>query len=190
MGNIVLRGWLPCTTTWLSADELISPLVCLSCYQQWWNSVSSIETTWLAGVFEMRNCACSCLNMEIILVWFCYSNCVSKCGVSTMAVAVTRADNIVSISYFDFLKIHCLSFLWGLWILLKEFLRKVLRKSKGSEQTDQRRKPPECLSGDFGQHLYVKLQVIKSKMNIKLIILWILLWNRWLWLRLNIPFSC
>ncbi|XP_054271212.1 epoxide hydrolase 4-like [Macrosteles quadrilineatus] len=78
-----------------------------------------------------------------------------------MAVAVTRADNIVSISYFDFLKIHCLSFLWGLWILLKEFLRKVLRKSKDSEQTDQRRKPPECLSGDFGQHLYVKLQYTK-----------------------------
>jgi hypothetical protein len=78
---------------------------------------------------------------------------------SAMAVAVRKSDNIVSISYFDFLKIHCLSFLWGLWILLKELFRKVLRQSTKSETKDHRRKQPECLRGDFGQHLYVKLKV-------------------------------
>lgn len=78
-----------------------------------------------------------------------------------MAVAVNKTDNIVSISYFDFLKIHCLSFLWGLWILLKELFRKVLRQSTASDLKDQRRKQPECLREDFGQHLYVKLQYTK-----------------------------
>lgn len=76
-----------------------------------------------------------------------------------MAVTVSRTNNIVSISSFETLKIHFLSFLWGLWILFKELLKRVIGKNSNSESNDHRRKPPECLSGDFGQHLYVKLKV-------------------------------
>lgn len=78
-----------------------------------------------------------------------------------MAVSVCTPNNIVSISSFETLKIHVLSFLWGLWTLFKEVLKKVIGKSSNSESNDHRRKPPECLSVHFGQHLYVKLKVSK-----------------------------
>lgn len=74
-------------------------------------------------------------------------------------VSSSADPNIVSISHFESLKIHCLSFLWGLWILLKELLKKTLYQSAEADPKEQRRKPPECLFGGFGQHLYVKLQV-------------------------------
>uniref|UniRef100_A0A1B6GC61 AB hydrolase-1 domain-containing protein n=1 Tax=Cuerna arida TaxID=1464854 RepID=A0A1B6GC61_9HEMI len=78
-----------------------------------------------------------------------------------MSSKIINCNNIVSISTFETIKIHCLSFLWGLWILWKELIKKALRQSSSCESSDLRRKPPECLSEHFGQHLYVKLQNVK-----------------------------
>lgn len=67
--------------------------------------------------------------------------------------------NLVSISCLECLKIHCYSFLWGLWILSKEIFKLFFLQTSVTKTTEERRKPPECLLGSFGQHSYMKLQV-------------------------------
>lgn len=74
-------------------------------------------------------------------------------------MAITAHANIVAISYLDCVKIHCLSFLWGLWTLFKQVIIRVLYKKKSDFRTRSGR-PPVCLMDtSFGLHLYVKLKV-------------------------------
>lgn len=76
-----------------------------------------------------------------------------------MAVA-EYSKAIISISLLDYLKIHYLSFLWGLWSLLKRFIKNIFFHSKGCDLLCDRGKPPACLvDTSLGQHSYVKLKV-------------------------------
>lgn len=74
-------------------------------------------------------------------------------------MAITVHDNIVAISYLDSIKIHCLSFLWGLWTLFKQVIIRVLYKKKSDFRLRSGRPPPFLMDTSFGQHLYVKLKV-------------------------------
>lgn len=78
-----------------------------------------------------------------------------------MAVVVNSSgtinSGIVSISYPDSLKIHVLSFFWGLWNLVKKLMRSALYNPDAQLKRDS---PPTCLvDTSLGQHSYVKLKV-------------------------------
>lgn len=79
-----------------------------------------------------------------------------------MAVIVKSSGNnngseIVSISYPDSIKIHVLSFLWGLWCLFKKIMRSAWYNSDVQLKRDC---PPACLvDSSLGRHSYVKLKV-------------------------------
>uniref|UniRef100_A0A1B6CNS7 AB hydrolase-1 domain-containing protein n=1 Tax=Clastoptera arizonana TaxID=38151 RepID=A0A1B6CNS7_9HEMI len=71
-------------------------------------------------------------------------------------------QNIVSVPLLEILKIHYLSFLWGLWCFFKLFIKKMCFFSKNSDQISDRGKPPICLvDTTLGQHSYVKLKGVK-----------------------------
>lgn len=70
-----------------------------------------------------------------------------------------NTHGIVSISYQDFLKIHVLSFLWGLWCLLKKVMRSAWYNKDIQLKRDS---PPSCLvDSSLGRHSYVKLKGVK-----------------------------
>ncbi|RZF34868.1 hypothetical protein LSTR_LSTR012865 [Laodelphax striatellus] len=75
-----------------------------------------------------------------------------------MAVKIEN-NNIVTISSTDALKIHILSFLWGVWSILRKFMREVLYNANPQLKRDN---PPTCLvDTTLGQHSYVKLKGVK-----------------------------
>lgn len=76
-------------------------------------------------------------------------------------MAINVHDNIVAISYLDCIKIHCLSFLWGLWTLLKQVIIRVLYKKKSDFRIRSGRPPPCLMDTSFGQHSYIKLKGVK-----------------------------
>ncbi|XP_066262403.1 epoxide hydrolase 4-like isoform X1 [Euwallacea similis] len=68
---------------------------------------------------------------------------------------------IQSISVFGKLRIHCLSFVFGAWVLCKKLLKYVWNP-KGSVNMLLRDTPPSFLvDSSIGQHKHVKLKVIK-----------------------------
>ncbi|CAH0559222.1 unnamed protein product [Brassicogethes aeneus] len=80
---------------------------------------------------------------------------------ATCVVMMGRELCIVSVSYWDNIRIHFLSLFFGGWVFFKRFV-KWIWDPNGFFKLQLRDKPPDCLvDSTLGQHKYVKLKGVK-----------------------------
>lgn len=68
-------------------------------------------------------------------------------------------NKIVHVSILEIIKLHLLSFIYGLYLIVKRFLKWIWDPKKFF-MMQQRDKPPPCLiDNNLGIHSYIKIKV-------------------------------
>ncbi|KAF7268152.1 hypothetical protein GWI33_018617 [Rhynchophorus ferrugineus] len=80
---------------------------------------------------------------------------------SQSGTAMAKSACIQSISVWGQIRIHVLSFLFGLWVLSKRLARWLWRPNGFSSLTPRDTPPPCLVDSNLGQHKYVKLKGVK-----------------------------